>query len=164
MGLGVGKNVKYDPTVTIWEIAEQADGKRSIVAKGTSSTKKVDGSWENFDFTVYFVGHAANKIKAQYPHAAKFDNNSKLRLDILNGDFRIDKVQKKNQNGEPMTFKTNDGRELPLYNKYPSLTIFEFEFHDAAGSNRAPANNAPRDNGFVNIPDSLGSEDYLPFN
>ena len=111
-----------------------------------------------------FVGDAVSKIKSQYPRATKFDNNSKVRLDILNGDFRIDKVQRKDKNGEPLTFKTNDGREMPLNNKYPKLIVFEFEFHDAAGGNRAPANNAPRDNSFVNIPDNLGSEDFLPFN
>ena len=164
MGLGVGKAVKYDPTITVWEIAAQQQGKKSIVAQATSSTKKADGTYDNFSFQVYFVGDAARKIQSRYPNAVKFDSSSKLRIDIMNGDFNINRVPRKKEDGTPITFTTKDGREMPTYNTYPSLTVFDFNFKD--GNNQSSAQNkSANDSSFVNIPDSLaGSEDYLPFN
>ena len=165
MGIAVGKNVKFDPTITIWEIFETKEGKKSVPAKGTASTKKQDGTWDNFDFSVYFVGEAVNKIRATFPHEAKFDGGKPLRIDILNGDFKIDKVQRKKEDGTPITFTTKDGREFPSYNSYPTMTVFDFQFHEANNNGQSAAtNSAAKDSSFVNIPDSLaGSEDYLPF-
>ena len=162
MGLAVGRNVTYDPTVTIWTIDEQV-GKR-IHAQGSASTKKADGTYENFSFNVFFIGDALNKIKQAYPSGMA---EGRIRLDILRGDFSIVKLPRKDKDGNIITFKGRDGNDVQATNDYKILNIFEFNFHDGDGgnSNATKPNTSSSDSSFVNIPDSLGgSEDYLPFN
>lgn len=161
MGLAVGRNVSYDPTVTLWSIDEQ-NGKR-IHAQGSASSKRADGTYENFSFNVFFIGDALNKIKQSYPNGMK---DGRIRINVLRADFSITKLPRKDKDGNAITFKGRDGKDVQATVDYKSLSIFDFEFSDGnGGGNNTKSNTASSDSSFVNIPDSLaGSEDYLPFN
>lgn len=162
MGLAIGRNVTYDPTVTIWEVDEQK-GKR-IHAQGSASSKKADGTYENFGFNVYFIGDALEKVKKKYPQGVK---DIRDRLDILRGDFSIAKIPRKDKDGNTITFKGRNGEDVVATNDFKFLNVFEFKFHDEEnndGGNKTAATSG-RDSSFVNIPDSLSDiDDCLPFN